>query len=169
MCGLVPAAVVAGIASVASTGAAIVSEAKAAKAQTKALREQYAASKEENKQAASAELFDSMRAARREQGKARAQAGESGLSLTSGSVEAMLIDSAMQAELREDRILANMEARHRADTAEAESIASRIQKPTALGAGLRLTSAGLNAWGGIEDAKVRSQVRKAPTKRSTKI
>lgn len=154
MCDPVTAAVVVGVTAVASTGAQIVAQSKAAKKQTAALREQIAAGKEETRAEASAELFESVREARREQGRIRAQAGESGLSLTSGSVEAMLLDSAMQGELREDRILSNMESRHRANTAEAESIASRIQKPTALGAGLQLASAAASAWSGVQSAKI---------------
>lgn len=157
MCDPVTAAVVVGVATVASTGAQIVTANKAAKAQTRALREQMAVAKEETRKEASAELFDSIREARREQGKIRAQAGESGLALTSGSVEAMLMDSAMQAELREDRILANMESRHAANVAEGQSLASRIQKPTALGAGLQLASSAASAWSGAQQAKIQTK------------
>lgn len=154
MCDPVTAAIVVGVTAVASTGAQIVTQAKQAKRETKALREQTAIAREETRDEASSELFDSMRAARREQGRVRAQAGESGLSLTSGSVEAMLLDSAMQGELRDDRILSNMESRHRANTAEAESMASRIQKPTVLGAGLQLASVAAQAWAGAQGAKI---------------
>jgi hypothetical protein len=110
--------------------------------------------REETRREASSELFDSMREARREQGKVRAQAGEAGLSLISGSIEDLLMDSAMQGEMRADRTLANMEARHRANVAEGESMASRIQKPTLLGAGLQMASAGASAWSGVQGAKI---------------
>src|SRR3546814_9554646 len=75
-----------------------------------------------------------MRSARREQAKIRTSAGEAGLSLNSGSIESLLMDSAMQMELQGDRTIANMESRHQANTAEAASMLSQIQKPTALGA-----------------------------------
>lgn len=144
----------AGVATVASTGAQIITANKAAKRQEAALRDQMAVAKEETRREASSEMFDTMRAARREQGKVRAQAGESGLSLTSGSIEAMLMDSAMQAELANDRTLANMESRHKSQMAEAEGMASRIQKTTALGAGLQLSAAAASAFSGIADAKI---------------
>lgn len=149
------AAIVAGVTSVASAGASIVAQSKSAKAQTKALNQQAAVAREETRLEASGELFDSMREARREQGRIRAAAGEAGLSLSSGSIEDMLLDSAMQAELRSDRTLANMEARNRANEAEATSMASRISKPTALGAGLQLAAAGASAWSGIQNAKIK--------------
>jgi hypothetical protein len=149
------AAIFAGVTSVASAGASIVAQSKAAKAQTKALNNQAAVAREETRREATGELFDSMREARREQGRVRAAAGEAGLSLTSGSIEDMLMDSAMQSELRDDRTLANMEARHRSNVAEAKSMASRIQKPTALGAGLQLGAAAASAWSGIQNAKIK--------------
>lgn len=156
MCGAVPVAIAAGIASVASTAAGIVVQNKQAKAQAKALRSELEFAKEENQRDASAELFESMRQARREQGRMRTQAGEAGLSLASGSVEAMLMDAAMQGELRNDRSLSNMESRHRADIGQAKSMASRISKPTALGAGLQMGSSALGAWSAVEVAKIKS-------------
>lgn len=155
MCDPVTAAIVVGVTSVASTGASLVAQSSAAKAQTKALNKQAAVAQEETRREATGELFDSMREARREQGRIRAAAGEAGLSLTSGSVEDLLMDSAMQGELRDDRTLANMEARHRSNVAEAESMASRIQKPTALGAGLQLGASAASAWSGVQDAKIK--------------
>lgn len=145
---------------VGSTGAKIVTDIKSANAQTSALREQMAITKKEAGDEASAELFDRMREGRREAGKVRAQAGESGLSLTSGSVEALLLDSAMQTELSSDRTLSNLESRHRANIAEAGSLASRIQKPTVLGAGLQLGAAAASAYSGVSAAKI------APTPKS---
>nr|WP_283404949.1 hypothetical protein [Novosphingobium panipatense] len=153
----------AGVAAVASASASVMAQAKTAKAQTTALREQQSAARDETRREASAEIFDSMRQERREQGVVRAQAGEAGLSLTSGSVEAMLLDSAMQSELREQRILANAESRHRANEAEAASMASRIAKPTVLTAGLQIGSAAASGWSGIQNAKIKADA--ANTKR----
>lgn len=154
MCDPVTAAIAVGVTTVASTAANVVATARSAKAQERAVREQLAVTREETRQEASAELFDQMRAARRERGRIRAAAGEAGLSLASGSIESLLMDSAMQAELARDRTLANMESRQRANLAEAQSMMSQIQKPTAFGAGLQLAAAGAQAWSGVQGAKI---------------
>lgn len=141
----------------ATAAANVVAQTKTANAQTKAINEQRTVVREENRQAASAELFDRMRAGRREQGKIRAAAGEAGLSLSSGgSIENILLDSAMQTEMATDRTIANMESRHRANEADANSMLSRIQKPTALGAGLQIASAATSSWSGVQGAKIRT-------------
>src|SRR3546814_890763 len=119
------------------------------------IRAQQEVAREETRLSASADLFDQMRSARREQAKIRTSAGEAGLSLNSGSIESLLMDSAMQMELQGDRTIANMESRHQANTAEAASMLSQIQKPTALGAGLQIGSAAASAWSGVEGAKLK--------------
>lgn len=154
MCEIVSAAVIVGITAIASEAVSIVSEIKAAEAQKKAIKNEAKVAREETREEATGELFDSMRAARREAGRTRAAAGEAGLSLDSGSVEALLMDSAMQSEFKNDRTLANMESRHKANTSEANSMLSRIQKPNALTAGLRLGATAVSAWTGIESAKI---------------
>lgn len=139
----------------ATTAANVVAQSKTAKAQTKAINEQRTVVREETRQQASAELFDRMRAGRREQGKIRAAAGQAGLSLSSGgSIENLLLDSAMQVELAQERTMANMESRQRASEAEANSMLSRIQKPTALGAGLQIGAAAASGWSGVKGAKI---------------
>lgn len=143
-----------GVTSVVSTGAGIVAQASAAKKQAKAINAQNALVNEENRKAASGEMFDQARAARREQAKIRTAAGEAGLSLSSGSIEALLLDSATQMELSGSRTLANMESRESANNAEATSMMSQIQKPTLLGAGLQLGSAAASAWSGVQNAKI---------------
>jgi hypothetical protein len=156
MCDPVTAAVVVGVTSVASAAANVVAQTKTAKAQTKAINDQRTVVREETREQASAELFDRMRAGRREQAKIRAASGEAGLSLSSGgSIENLLLDSAMQTEMATDRTIANMESRHRANEADADSMLSRIQKPTALGAGLQIASAATSSWSGIQSAKIR--------------
>lgn len=148
------AAIMSAVATVASTAASVSAQAKAAKAQTKAINEQVAVDREENRQQASAELFDEMRATRREQARIRAAAGEAGLSLGSGSVEALLMDSAQQGEFQTDRTLANMESRHQAELAQANSMMSKIQKPTALGAGIQIGSAIADGYSTVAKAKI---------------
>jgi len=154
MCDPVTAAVTMAVVSTVGVGANAVAQAKTAKAQTKAIRAQQALVAEENRDVASAEIFDQMRGARREQGKIRAAAGEAGLSLTSGSIEGLLLDSAMQMELQGSRSIANMESRHAANTAEASSMLSQIQKPTVLGAGLQMASAAASGWSSVQSAKI---------------
>lgn len=159
MCDPVTAAIAVGVTTVASTAANVVAQTKAANAQQKAINQQLAVTREETRQEATAQLFDQMRAARREQGRIRTAAGEAGLSLDSGSIEGLLLDSATQMELQGDRTLANMESRHNANVAEAESMMSHIQKPTALGAGLQIASAAASAWSGVQNAKIKKGVQ----------
>lgn len=142
-----------------TTAASTAAQIKSAKAQTKALNEQAKVVREENRQVATAETFDSMRAARREQARIRTAAGEAGLSLASGSVESLLRDSAMQGELNRDRILANLESRNTAAQAETSSALSRIQKPTALGAGLNIAAAGADGWATLDKARIDKATR----------
>lgn len=136
-----------------AAGSAI-AQSKTAKAQTKAIRAQQERVNEENRDAASAELFDQMRNARREQGKIRTAAGEAGLGLNGGSIEGLLFDSAMQMELQGSRSIANMESRIAANNAEAESMLSQIQSPTLLGAGLQVAGAAASGWAGIQNSKL---------------
>lgn len=146
---------------VASAAGGAVAQIKSAKAQTKAINKQQELVREENRQVATAETFDAMRASRREQAKIRTAAGEAGLSLSSGSVEGLLLDSAMQGEMNRDRILANLESRNAAATAETEAALSRIQKPTALGAGLQVANAAAAGWANIDAAKLAKADRAA--------
>lgn len=146
-----------GALTVAQTAGTVVGQIKTAKAQTRAIRQQQATAREETRQVASAEMFDQMRASRREQGRVRAAAGEAGLGLNSMTVDQLLLDSVMQGELAGDRTIANMEARHRSNTAEAESMLSRIQRPTALGAGLQIAGAAAEAFSGVQRAKIQTR------------
>ena len=82
-------------------------------------------------------------------------AGEAGLSLNSGAVDSLLLDSAMQQSLANQRSLANMESRIAASDAEANSMRSRVAAPTLLGAGIRIggTVAGQSSKLGIVKGK----------------
>lgn len=150
MCDPVTATLVA--VSVITTGAQMVGQAKMAKAQNKAIKNQLAVTNEEARQEATGELFEQMRASRREQGRIRAAAGEAGLSLSSGSIEALLSDSQMQGEFKNDVTLANQESRTRANVAEATSMYSQVEAPSALGIGLNMAAAGASAWAGSPNA-----------------
>lgn len=157
MCDPITATVLA----VATTAASVVSQVKTANAQEKALRNQMAAASEENRQVASAELFDQARAARIEQGRVMTAAGEAGLGINSGSIQSLLTDIAMQKTLQGDRTIANMESRHAQNIAEAESAMSAISKPTVLGAGLQIASAGVNAWNSASSLKLQRSAASA--------
>jgi len=146
--------VAAAVVSTVAAGASARSQIKAAKRQTKAVRAQQAVVAEETRQQASGELFEQMRATRREQGRIRAAAGEAGLSLTSQTIEGLLADSAMQGGLQGSRTIANMESRHAANTAEAAAMLSQIHKPTAIGVGLQVGSAAAEGWANVEMAKL---------------
>ncbi|PXA96802.1 hypothetical protein DMC18_00635 [Caulobacter sp. D5] len=134
------------VVSVATTAASVISEVKAAKAQNAAIADQLANSEAEIKSAESAELNERARAARREQARIKVAAGESGVQLGSGSIEALLLDSVTQQQLAGERTQMNAETQQRAAVAEANSMYSRVQSPTLLGAGLRLASAGLQGY-----------------------
>jgi hypothetical protein len=121
------------------------------------MKEAAFAAREENRKATSAELFDRTRAARREAGTTRAAAGEAGLSLNSGSIEALLLDTAMQTELSNSRSLANMESRNEANARELRSGLSQIQSPTLLGAGLQIGGAALDGFSAVSAAKIKKQ------------
>lgn len=154
MCDPITATVLA----VATTAASTVSQIKAAKAQEKAIRNQMEVAALENRRVASAELFDQSRAARIQAGRTMAAAGEAGLSLSSGSIQGLLTDIAMQRTLQGDRTIANMESRHTQNVAEGASMLSQTSRPTALGAGLQIAGTGFNAYSSASGLKLsRSQ------------
>lgn len=130
---------------VVSTAAQVVTEIKSANHQNKAIAEQLTRSEQEITDKQTAELNDRAREARREQAKIKVAAGEAGLSLT-GSVESLLTDTIMQQGLSAERTNMNAQSETEAARAEANSMWSRVQKPTLFGAGLRIASSGLNGY-----------------------
>lgn len=141
--------------SVAAAGASVATQISAAKKQTKAIIAAEKVREDEINKSAQADMNDRLREMRREQARVRVAAGEAGLSTESASVEALLLDSAMQAELANDRTLANRESRQKANDAEATSMLSQIQKPTLLGAGLQIANAGVSAYAGASGGKIK--------------
>lgn len=129
----------------ASEVASVVSEHRAAKAQNKAISEQYTAQVEEVRDAESADINERLRAARKERGRVKVAAGEAGLQF-GGSVAGLLQDSVMQSALYDERVRSNAGNRIDSATAEANSMYSRVQDPTLLGAGLRVVGAGINGY-----------------------
>jgi hypothetical protein len=146
--------------SAATTAVSVVSEVKAANRQNKAIAEQYAAQTEEIRSQEGAAINDRLRAARKEQGRVRVAAGEAGLQLT-GSVASLLQDSTMQTALYDERVRANAGARIDAATAEANSMYSQVQKPTILGAGLRVAGSAIKGYvgGAVLGAKAGSLLK----------
>lgn len=153
MCDPITATVLA----VATTAAGTITQIQAAKAQEKAIRSQMEAAAVENRNVASAEIFDQSRAARVEQGRVMASAGEAGLSLAGGSLQGLLTDIAMQRTLQGDRTIANMESRHAQNVAEGESMLSQTTRPTVLGAGLQIASAGVSAYSNASSLKLQKE------------
>lgn len=125
-----------------TTAVGVIQSNQAASAYNKNLNRQNALRKEEIDKASTAEINERLRAMRREQSRVMVAAGEAGLSLQSGGIEGLLLDSAMQAELAQDRSLANRESRRTASDAQSQS--QMQAKTTALGAGLKI---GLSAGG----------------------
>lgn len=159
MCDPVSASIALAVIGTAQAAGGAIAARKNAKVQEKAIRQQHERVAEENRDVASAEMFEQMRGARREQAKVRTAAGEAGLGLNGGSIEGLLFDSAMQMELQGSRTLANLESRQAANTADAESMLSQVQSPTLLGAGLQVAGAAASGFAGVQNAKL--QVKKA--------
>lgn len=143
-----PAAAAAVLVAAAAHGVSIVAQNQQAKAVNKALKQQNAQRTKEIDQASAQEINNRLREMRREQARIQVAAGEAGLSLSSGGVEALLLDSAMQAELANDASLANRESRKRA--LDAETNASFQARTTTLGAGLQIGLAGAGAYIGSQ-------------------
>ena len=132
---------------VVTTATQVITEVQAAKNQKAAITAQLAESEQQIETKQTAELNDRARAARREQAKIKVAAGEAGLSLT-GSVESLLADTVMQQQLSTERTNLNAETEKRSVRAEANSMYSRIQQPSLIGAGLRIAMAGGTAYAG---------------------
>ncbi|WP_109798678.1 virion core protein, T7 gp14 family [Novosphingobium meiothermophilum] len=143
----VPAAIGAAIIAGATSAVQIISQNKAATATNKALQAANVERKKQIDQATTAEINNRLREMRREQSRIQVAAGEAGLSLSSGSIETLLMDSAMQAELSNKTSLANRESRRAAS--DAETASKFISTPSTLTAGLMIglsaASAKMNA------------------------
>ena len=128
---------------VATTAVSTIGQIQSANAANAAIKQQYAAKTKQIDQAASDEINQRLRQMRRDEARIQVAAGESGLSLGSGSVQALMSDAEMQAGLSNATSLANRESRKEA--ARADANAAMVSKPTALGAGLQIALSGLNA------------------------
>lgn len=147
---------------VAGTAASVVSQVQSAKRQEAAIRDQLATTQNEINDKASAEVNDRLREARREQARIKVAAGEAGLKL-GGSIDLLLQDSLMQAGLSNERTIGNQERELTAARAEANSMLSRVEKPTILGAGLQLATAGMNGWSSGKSMQISRRPPTPPT------
>lgn len=141
---------------IASTAAGIVSQVQSAKRQEAAIRDQLVVAEAEINDKASGEINDRLREARREQARIKVAAGEAGLKL-GGSIDLLLQDSMMQAGLSNERTLGNRERETANARAEANSMLSRVERPTLLGAGLQLATAGMNGYASGTSMKINRQ------------
>ena len=126
---------------------------QSAKAQQKAIDAQLATQQQEIRVAEVAELNERQRVARKEQARIKVAAGEAGLNI-GGSVAALPKDSLFQNQLANERIRLNAESQQNAAVAEANSMHSRNQSPTILGAGLRIASAGAQGYFGGKSLQI---------------
>lgn len=129
----------------ATTAASIATQAVSARNQEKAIEAQTEAAEKETRGAATAELNERQRAARREQSRIKVAAGQAGLNL-GGSVDTLLQDSMMQAGLAGEATRDNMHNRVASQQAEASAAYSRIDKPNVLTAGLQMANAGMSGY-----------------------
>lgn len=146
--------------SVATAAAGIVSQVKSAKTNEAAIRSTLLETNTQIDQKATGELNDRQRVARREQARVRVAAGEAGLQL-GGSIDLLLMDSLVQSGLAAERTAQNRDNERSNATAEANSMLSRIQSPTILGAGLQLGTAALDGYATGSNLKVTRQTAKA--------
>jgi hypothetical protein len=131
--------------SVASSGASIVSQMRAAKAQNAAITQTLERTETDTRGQATAQVNERLRESRREQGRIKVAAGEAGLQLT-GSVQSLLNDSVMQTTLANERTVGNARRNLEGARAEANSAYSRVESPSALGAGLQLATAAMQGY-----------------------
>ncbi|WP_406853358.1 hypothetical protein WEU32_06890 [Brevundimonas sp. BH3] len=133
------------VVAVASTAMTMVSEYQSAKHQMAAIDQQLAQAQKQVETSRVAELNDRQRVARKEAARVKVAAGQQGLNIT-GSVTSMLNDSLMQNQLAKERINLNAENEEGAAIAEANSMYSRVERPTALGAALKLGMSGAQGY-----------------------
>lgn len=140
-----PALAVAGLMAATAT-VSVVGQLKAAKAQAKAIEQQSAIQAEELRQQATAALLDNQIDTFQRIGQARVVGASRGLNDASRVLEqttqAILFDSEFDAA----RIEANHGNRQRARVAETNSALTSASRPSLLGAGLQIVSAGVQGY-----------------------
>jgi hypothetical protein len=143
---------------VASTAVSVISEVQSAQAQNKAIGAELRQGYQQVAEQQASQMNDRAREARKEHGRMMVAAGEAGLQLSSGSVEAMLLDSEMQKQLADANIRTNAEHQDQNLTGEANRMYSQVQQPSIIGAGLRLVSSGVSGYAAGRSAVLARQV-----------
>jgi hypothetical protein len=138
--------------SVAATAASITAQQQSAKRQAAAISAQNQQQADEIAAAAGVELGERARAARRERASMRASASESGINLGSGSFLAALQTSISNQQNDMGLITENANNRQLARGAQAKSLMSQIQMPSAASAAFQLGAAGAGAYFNVTDA-----------------
>lgn len=131
---------------VASSVAGVVAQTSAANSQAEFVQQQHDVQTDEANEKAEIDMIDRSRQATREQAQARTDAAGSGLNLQSGSVEALLQDSMMQESMDNAATLKKNQNSRRAITTNANSEMNKIEKPTALGAALKIGGSTYKAY-----------------------
>jgi hypothetical protein len=134
------------VVAVVSTAASIATEVQAAQAQNKAIGQELRQGQQQVDEQHVSDLNNRARQARVEQGRMAVAAGEAGLQLSSGSVENMLLDSAMQQKQANEATDLNAQNQQQNLLSEANRMYSQVQQPTVVGAGLRLVTAGVTGY-----------------------
>lgn len=138
--------------SVAATAASVAAQRASAKKQEDALNAANAQQADEIAAAAGVELGERARAARRERASMRASASESGINLGSGSFLAALQTSISNQQNDMGLITENANNRQGARGAQAKSLMSQIQMPSAASAAFQIGAAGAGAYFNASDA-----------------
>jgi len=132
-----PVLAVAAISAVTTT-VGVVEQAHAAHVQRHNLKIQQQQKSDQIKQRATADLFDVTRAAQRERARIRTASAQSGLNISSNSIESLLLNSQFQEGLNKSRILKNAENSQAASTTSTNVALSRLPNTSALSAGLKI-------------------------------
>ena len=143
---------------VTTAAASVVGQIQSAKYQQKAIDAQLEQVNDQIDKAETAELNERLRVQRKEQARIKVAAGEAGLSLGSPGIESLLMDSLMQAQLSAERASLNSDLDRDKGAAEANAMSSRIERPTALSAGLQIASAGMNGYAAGTNLKIARKV-----------
>jgi len=133
----------------ASTAASVATQISSANHQISAIKSMYGEQQKQIGLQEGAEISDSLRQARRDQSKIAVASSQAGLNL-SGSVDTLLQDAGMQAALRNERTDLNADISRQQARDSALNNLSRVNKPTALSAGLQIASATANTYFGAK-------------------
>jgi hypothetical protein len=128
------------------TAVSVVGQYQSAKAQVKAIDQQNEIQAQEIADAAGVEMTERARAARRERAAMRTRGAEAGINLGTGSFLDALQTSVLNQHYDQGLILRNESNQQRARDAQARSLMSRIQVPTALSGALAIGTSAVSGY-----------------------